>query len=531
MPEANIIYEIVLLLLALPFLHETIWFENMFFQQNSYKAKRYLRSIKGANIARYALHAGLLLSFFLLKMLPWALVVLGIGVFLLGIVRLRKKYKKPLALTARVYRLWTAEVVIVGLLAVFLWQFCESSPFFALLLYVCFAPLMVLFANALLVPLEASISRYYYNDAKRILQNHKGLTIIGITGSYGKTSTKHFLERMLSEKYNVLMTPGNFNTTLGVVITIRQHLKPYHDIFIVEMGAKQMGDIKEICALVNPSIGILTSVGEQHLETFKSIENIQQTKFELIESLPTDGLAVLNTDYEYVRNKDLSSIRVKNILPYAMQERALSYKHPLLLIDNIRFDANAKAQFDIRCKQGEVADTFTTSLLGSYNLSNLLACYIVAKHLKCSSKELSKAIKDIHPVTHRLSVMHMQNGTTVLDDAYNSNPQGAEMALKVLAQYPGKKKMVITPGMVELGEKQEEYNERLGKQIAEHTDYAFIVGQYNRESLLKGIEKQGYNKENIFACANLNEAVLRMNQIAKAGDVVLYENDLPDTFK
>ena len=515
-------YTLLFFVLLLPFLLESMRHELMFFQQNSYKADRYLRSIKSMNLPRYALRWVLVILSFVLSAHFASIAILCAGIFAYGVWLGRKKYKKPLVNTPRVKRLWIMALSLVLLVLVVAWV-SGLELYLVLFPLAALMPLLILLSNGLLFPIEKSINRYYYNDAKRILKAHRGLTIIGITGSYGKTSTKHYLERMLSEKYNVLMTPGNFNTTLGVIITIRQHLKPYHNVFIVEMGAKQVGDIKEICELVNPSIGILTSVGEQHLETFGSIQNVQRTKFELIDSLPIDGLAVLNADYEYIRNRENSHCSVRKIETYAMQDAAYE-------MINIRFDSVGKSVFDIIYKN-ELQDIFATSLLGAYNLSNLLACYIVAKQLGCSSKELYNAIKDLHPVEHRLSVKRTPNGVTILDDAYNSNPQGAQMALEVLGGYPGNRKIVITPGMIELGVKQEEYNERLGRQIAKHTDYAFLVGQYNRAALLKGLESENYPKDRIYACANLDEAVQRMNQVVSAGDVVLYENDLPDTFK
>ncbi len=129
------------------------------------------------------------------------------------------------------------------------------------------------------------------NDARRIVQSMRNLLVIGITGSYGKTSVKHFLHTVLAQQFNVLMTPESFNTPMGVTRTVRSSLSPTHDIFIAEMGAKQTGDIKELCDLAQPKMGIITSIGPQHLETFKTLENVQATKFELVESLPADGTA------------------------------------------------------------------------------------------------------------------------------------------------------------------------------------------------------------------------------------------------
>ena len=152
-----------------------------------------------------------------------------------------------------------------------------------------------------------SINNSYVNDARRIIGEMPSLKVVGITGSYGKTSTKHYLNRILSEQFNVVMTPGSFNTPMGVTRTIREMLKPYTEIFICEMGAKQRGDIKEICDIVHPQYGIITAVGEQHMESFKSIENVQRTKFELADALPADGFCVVNDDFPYVANREVDN--------------------------------------------------------------------------------------------------------------------------------------------------------------------------------------------------------------------------------
>ena len=150
------------------------------------------------------------------------------------------------------------------------------------------------------------ISHGYVKDARRILESMPGLTVIGITGSYGKTSTKNFLHSLLSVKYNVLMTPESYNTTMGVVRTVRERLRPTHQVFIVEMGAKNPGDIREICDLVRPKYGMITSIGEQHLETFKTLDNIIKTKFELADAIPRRD-CLLNLDNRYIRDIRVTS--------------------------------------------------------------------------------------------------------------------------------------------------------------------------------------------------------------------------------
>lgn len=268
----------------------------MMLQQNSYRNDRYKRwlstSQDSTSTMRLVTGAVVLAS---LSTLSVPMVTLGL-VTIISVVNIfslaGKKYKKPLVMTKRAWRILATMLVLAAIpvAGVIIYCISEGHPLdyaaVAALLAFCFSQLFALAANWLLKPVEANINRKYYLDAERILRSMPDLKIIGITGSYGKTSTKHYLNRILSEKYDVMMTPGSFNTTMGVIRTVREYLKPYNEVFIVEMGAKQPNDIKEICDLVHPSTGIVTAVGEQHLESFKTIENVQRTKFELVDSLP-----------------------------------------------------------------------------------------------------------------------------------------------------------------------------------------------------------------------------------------------------
>ena len=278
------------------------------------------------------------------------------------------------------------------------------------------------------------------------------LKIIGVTGSFGKTSTKHYLYRILSEKYNVLMTPGNFNTTLGVVRTIREHLKPHHQIFIVEMGAKQVGDIKEICDLVHPTIGIVTAVGEMHLETFHSVENIRRTKFELIDALPANGYGVVNIDSEHIASKPID--HKSHLITYGVKNHDADYRAV-----NIDYSAQ-ETSFDIDSR-GDLREGYTTHLAGRGNILNLLAAVAVADLMKVPASQQKRAMRQIEQIEHRLSVKRTAGGISIIDDAYNSNPTGAKMALEVLAHFnrpATARRIVITPGFVELGERQADLN-------------------------------------------------------------------------
>ncbi len=389
-----------------------------------------------------------------------------------------------------------------------------------LLLYVV-SHVILLLANWLLLPIEKLINKRYFNDAARILASMPQLKVVGITGSYGKTSTKHYLNRILSEKYEVLMTPGSYNTTLGVVRTVRELLKPYHEVFIVEMGAKQRGDVEEICSLVHPSIGIVTAVGEQHLESFKTIENVQKTKFELIDSLPSDGLGIVNDDFPYVASRKVSNVLCQR---YAVNAK----ENASYVAEDIVYDDTGTG-FTIKSKNMSLR--LHTRLVGECNISNIVAAVIAALELGVAQEKIRYAVEKLEQVEHRLNLKRTPAGITIIDDAYNSNPQGSAMALDVLKMMDKGKRIVITPGMIELGERQFSLNEKLGEKIASCADIAIIVGEYNKEALLSGISKGKMSEENCFAVQTFDQAQRRLSSIVKAGDTVLYENDLPDTFK
>ena len=431
-----------------------------------------------------------------------------------------EKFKTPLVYTMRVKRLFATDIILFAAIAALAVLFAGAWAMAIIGAALVLSNFIMLLANFINTPIEKAINRYYYNDAKRIIESNRNLIVIGVTGSFGKTSTKNDLAGVLAEKYNVLVTPGNFNTLLGVIRTIREQLRPYHQVFIVEMGAKQANDIKEICDLVHPTIGIVTAVGEMHLETFKTIENIQDTKFELINSLPADGLGVINNDSHCISSYKGIKSQCK-LIRYAVEADG-DYK-----ATDVKYGANGVS---FTLNGGE---QFGSRLLGVGNLLNILAATAVADYLGVPTNKQKNAIARLQPVEHRLS-MKVSNGITVLDDAYNSNPQGAKMALGVLKGFAvgdGNKRIVITPGFVEMGARQAQANKELGRTIAESCDYAIVVNATNRDAIRSGIEEGGMAAEKYFLADSLNHAHAHLAQILKAGDVVLYENDLPDNFK
>ncbi len=519
------ILTIIFLTVAAVWVCVKLGYELQMFQQNSYRNERYFKWL-GKNYATLdrilelvALIAIAIIWFTGLNKI-W-LAAPCVLQLILTIKTLTRKSKVKLKFTSRAKRLYFTSLAIIAI-AVVLHIVLNSmmAGYMTAAADGVLTCVILPIANVILKPVENHINNWYINDAKRILKEHPGLIIVGITGSYGKTSTKHFLETILSQKYNVLMTPGSFNTTMGVVRTIREYLKPTHEVFICEMGAKQIGDIKEICDLVHPKFGILTSVAEQHLDTFKNIENVRKTKFELIDSLPQDGCAFLNADYEIIK----STNHGKPAKYYSTTDSTANY---YVDMQQLAYSQDG-TDFSVIINNGD-ALKMRTPLLGDYNISNILACVACAQKLGLTKEQISFGVHKLRPVEHRMEIKPNGAGVVIIDDAFNSNPKGAKMALQVLSEFPGQR-FVITPGIIELGDKQYFYNEQLGEQIADSVDFAVLVGQKQTAPIYDGLIKKQFPTEKIYIAQNLNDAAQWAFARTNPGDVVLFENDLPDLF-
>lgn len=428
-----------------------------------------------------------------------------------------KMAKKPLVFTARVKRLYAVYAITLAAVAVILWQWVPIAVLLAVV--PLFLPYLLAFAGLIAWPVEKIISEIYFRDAQRKLRDMPGLIRIGITGSYGKTSVKFFLGTILAEKYNVLVTPSSFNTPMGVTKVIREKLQPGHQVFVAEMGARHRGDIKELCRLVHPELGILTSVGPQHLDTFKTLERVIKTKYELVEALPPDGHIFFADDdgicvklYDRTEKpKTLVSIRRENCDVWASDISTTP--------EGSTFVLHEKGGESIQC---------TTKLLGQHNIQNILLAAAVCLHLNLTLAQIARGISKLEPVEHRLQLIQ-SGGLTIIDDAFNSNPQGAMAAIQVLKEFQGRR-IIITPGMVELGDKEEQFNYDFGKAMASCVDIAILVGKKHTLPIFRGLKEAGFPENDIHPVSSLAEATKLLHSLARAGDVVLFENDLPDNY-
>ncbi len=463
----------------------------------------------------------LLESFFKYKILTFIGLIFYV-IFSAVIIRnnFETPQKTPLKYTKRMTRM-----CIIFCLLVFVATFALTTiqiKFSAI--FVCATPLLVplfiILAFLITAPLEMYINHYYVKKAKKVLdERKKPLIVIGITGSYGKTSVKNILSSILSQRYKVCSSPYSYNTPMGLSRTILENLKEDHQILVCEMGAKCTGDIEYLTRMIKPTIGIITGIGNQHLASFGNIENLKNTKFELIENLKKGGKAYFNVDsagamelYERANCKKVKTALSDQNNKYSVSDIVTSEK-------GSTFSLNLDGKI-IKC---------STILLGAHNVSNILLCSAVASDIGLTPEEIREGIERLMPSSHRLAIVPSANALVVLDDAFNSSVEGSKAALSVLSSFSGKK-FVVTPGLVELGSENFNANFEFGRDMAKVADEVIIVGVDNMDPIYEGLIFGGFNKDNIVKVGSLSQATTILEMHSNPHDVVLFENDLPDNY-
>lgn len=390
---------------------------------------------------------------------------------------------------------------IVGLLLGFL---LLTQPYLSLTL-----------ATLIFKPLDLYKRNQIKETLKRKLQSFHKLTIIGITGSYGKTSTKVFLYHLLKSKYKTLKTPGSYNTLLGIAKVVDFELYPDYEYFICEMGAYKRGDITEIAETVQADMAILTGINEQHLERYGSIENEILGEFELIATLKKDQPAFINIDNEYIKN---------NYQKYDKTFITYGFTDDQNTIRNIK-TLQGGSSFEL-VLQGESVDV-TTRLTGNAHLTNILSAATVASYCGMSDREIAKAIQTLSPASHRLEIKEIENPKmTVIDDAYSSNTTGFAEALELLNTFPSPK-IIVTPGIIELGSETHTIHKNLGKKVDEVCDYIILVGKNERTN---GLADGVTNKEKIIYIKEFKEVWEVIKTLEVNHPTLLIENDLTDIY-
>lgn len=413
----------------------------------------------------------------------------------------------------------TSDRFTVGLIA--------SSGFLSFLL----APIWLILGNILMSPVESAMRRGYIRQAKAVLETIQP-KIIGITGSYGKTTTKNFLRDILNARYKTYATPKSYNTLMGITLAINTDLANDYSVeyFISEMGAYVEGEIERICQLTPPDISIVTEVGPQHLERFGTLENVAKAKYEIIANLPKHGLGIFNWDNAYVREmfeRGYPDNRIavsKTISPEEASQ------------NDVRFIATEIAEtldgltFTVHDTQKHESEQFMTAIVGEHNVTNLLLSTAVAVYEGMTLRDVAFRTRTLQPAESRLVSKTSSSGITIINDAYSANPVGVLSSLKVLGMHQTGKRLLITPGMVELGDLQDSENRKLGVVATDYATDIILIGEKQTQPLQEGILSTNFPKAKLHIFDTLTEATTWYQQNLEAGDTVLFLNDLPDTY-
>lgn len=426
--------------------------------------------------------------------------------------------KKGLVFTKRLNRILYLNIIFFILIVSFIYIFSKNYLFILMTVYLVILPFVPLILNLSILPIEKIINNFYFNDAVKKIEKIKPF-IIAITGSYGKTSTKFFINQMLEEEFNTYMTPESYNTAMGITKVIRNNLKDEHKIFIVELAENEVGGYKRLLKLIKPNISVVTSVGIQHLEEFGKEEKIfQEIDYFINYSLKSEKceMVVLNEDNHFLSKYSNPKIKKCYI------EKELDYYGKI--IETNLYGSKLKLYFnnqEILCE---------TKIVGKENLRNLVIASCIAYSMGLSLDKISNYIKNLKPPSHRLNVITSGN-ILVIDDAYNSNPVGAKMALDLLSTYNDGRKIIVTPGFIDLGKKEYEENKKFGEYMLGRVDYVFLVGGIRTKPIYEGLKNSNFNRENVFIFKNFFEANNFLKKFLKPFDAILFENDLPEIFE
>lgn len=538
----------LLLLLAAVFSALTIWRIRIlarFFQLEEYQNGRFLLWLRVARerwLSTYWLVGaalGISIGGLLLVAGIDAIIVQVVIWIIAGIVAVyappAKEIKKRFVATQRAKRLLATAFglsVVFNLIMAMVGNAVEgASGMFVMglggMMIVLAAPLLLPAANVLMFPVEGTLRQGFVAKARRRLQEANPI-VIGITGSYGKTSTKEYLTHILSGRYKVISTPKSYNTLMGVCITINNQLDPTagYQYFVCEMGAYIPGEIRRICELTKPQMSIAIAVGPQHLERFGSLDNVEKAKYEIIEGVTPDGTSAFNFDDERVRRME-----TKGYPEHRFGVSCSNPPHPdaRLIADNVKHTLEG-LQFDVIDRHTGETRAFHTSLVGIHNVTNILLATMIALETGMKLNEIALRVTTLTPADHRLRRTALPNGITMLDDAYNTNPVGAVNALEVLGLYSDGRRVLVTPGMVELGDIQDTENEKLGLAAARHCTDIILVGKKQTAPVAKGVLSTDFDPTRLQVLDTVQEAIEWYQSNLKAGDAILFLNDLADNY-
>lgn len=494
------------------------------FQQEHYNAKSFSKVFSTFYFKKpyiYALYLSLILG-----LINHYIVYIFITLLLIGTLFFLKKPIIYLKFTKRLIRIIISSLIINLILIIIFITIFKSHTISLLLITNILLPFIIILANIINKPIERHINNKYVNLAKRKLNNNKQVIKIGITGSFGKTSTKNIINRVLTEKYYTLATPLSYNTMMGITKTINDSFNNNIEILICEMGAYYLNEIKEMTSFIEPNIVVITDIGPQHLEKFGSLDNIIDAKFEIVENSNYDTTAILNYDNLNIRKRVIKNLdKIKTI--------GINYQEVDYTAQDIKVDFGITTFTICQGLKDELKPLIkiNTRLLGRHNITNILLAYSTIKSLEKYGIEISdqtfvETLYNMDPVDHRLFYKKVDN-IAIYDDSYNCNLVGAMNAIEVMSKTTGIK-VIITPGMVELSTLSKEYHQALAQKIAKVFDEIYLIDNAIIKDITKILDE--LNKPyKVFK--SFNDAYTYLKEKDQNLQInLLIENDLPDNY-
>lgn len=492
-----------------------------YFQQEGYESRRFAAWLRWRSLTDPAVLLSVVASFTAVRFPQLTAVVWIAGVIGLAMLQPdpRQSGKIRLKLTERARRI----LLIAGAVALGSWllllsvQGLDARFYWASAVVLAALPLTLVLANLSLIPLEQSVQERFAREAvDRVEAIHP--FVVGITGSYGKSSTKSILAHILKFHAPTLAASGSINTYMGVTRHIRENLVFGHRFMVVEMGAYQTGSIRRLCELTPPSAALITAVGDMHLERFGSTEAIVKAKGELAAALPDNGLLVVNADSPGALRIARATPRRRVLLYGEVSTEDLDTR-----LTEVTF-AKGGTSFVLETRTGRV-ECFTP-LLGRPIIMNIAGAFTLAEATGVDRTIILAALRTLKPVSNRLEVIE-ESGIIWIRDAYNSNQFGFRAVLEVARALPATRRFLVTPGVIELAAEQFDVNRALSREAATTCDITVVVAELNRDAFVAGHRDAGRD-DALVRVATRTEAFAWLKATLQAGDLVILENDLPD---
>ena len=496
------------------------------YQQEEYDSPRFLRWIVAQRAFDTRLTVGLFLLSFVQLATGYSVVTLLLLMALVGLTAAvekdpRQGSKKKLSMTGRAKRIfWVAFAALaIGSVAL-----AAAAPTVgAWIVPVQLIPVALTLGNLLTTPFENKLQKRFWEEAHSKLAALKP-TVVGITGSYGKTSTKHLLGHILEVQAPALITPGSVNTPMGIARIIRERLSSHHRFFVCEMGAYGPGSIDRLCRLAPPDVAVITAIGMAHYERFKTLKTVAKTKFELAEATAQRGGPVIVAEQvlEFEAARQFRSKYARTLVVGTDAECALRIVASSQTTEGIRADVTWNREPYV----------LKAPLFGEHHISNMALAFAAACSLGAAPEDAIVALASVPQISHRLEVKQGPAGARLIDDAYNSNPAGFTSGLRLLdaLRTNGGRRILVTPGMVELGEAHDEEHRKIGQMAGAHVDVLLAILP-ERIKTFTGAYARANPSGTLMTFPTFTEAQTWLNSNLTASDVVLMENDLPDLYE